>query len=260
MFRKAVRRELLLNNPCALEEDDLPAKVDQDPAWRQTAIYSRDEVEQIISDERIPHDRRMYDALLFLAGIRFGEAAALRWRHYESTARPLGRLSIARSYNTKLKVEKEVKTKIPRDVPVHPVLAALLAEWKLWGWEQLMGRRPEPDDLLIRSRLGKNRSSNHMLKKFHKDLGKLGIRLRRQHDMRRTFISLCLGDGARSDILRWVTHNRPKTATIDDYTTLVWRALCEEVAKLKIALRRSPEASANVAKSQARLPTLLQGA
>jgi integrase len=249
MFQKAVRRELLAANPCVLDEDDLPAKVDQDPEWRQTAIYSRDEIEQIIVDQRIPWDRRMYDALLFLAGIRFGEASALRWRHYDSEIRPLGKLSIARSYSTKLKAEKEVKTKTPRDVPVHPVLAELLAEWKRGGWTAMFGREPGPDDLIIPSRLGKNRSSNHMLKKFHQDLERLEIRARRQHDLRRTFISLCLGDGGRSDILRWVTHSRPKAATIDDYTTLVWNPLCEEVAKLKIALRRpAPAAIPVVAK------------
>ena len=174
MFQKAVRRELLAVNPCVLDEDDLPAKVDHDPEWRQTAIYSRDEIERIIVDERIPWDRRMYDALLFLAGIRFGEASALRWRHYDSEIRPLGKLSIARSYSTKLKVEKEVKTKIPRDVPVHPALAELLADWKEGGWPAIFGREPGPDDLIIPSRLGKNRSANHMLKKFHQDLGAPG--------------------------------------------------------------------------------------
>jgi hypothetical protein len=76
-----------------------------------------------------------------------------------------------------------------------------------------------------------------MLKKFQQDLERLGIRAGRQHDLRRTFISPCLGDGGRSDILRWVTHSRPKSATIDDYTTLVWTPLCEEVARLRIALR-----------------------
>jgi integrase len=254
MFQKAVRRELLAVNPCVLDEDDLPAKVDHDPEWRQTAIYSRAEIEQIIVDERIPWDRRMYDALLFLAGVRFGEASALRWRHYDAEIKPLGRLSIAKSYNTKLKAEKEVKTKVPRDVPVHAVLAALLAEWKLSGWPAMFGRTPGPDDLIIPSRLGKNRSANHMLKKFHQDLERLGIRARRQHDLRRTFISLCLGDGGRSDILRWVTHSRPRTATIDDYTTLVWNPLCEEVAKLRITLRGrggdAISAIANIANSR----------
>ena len=255
MFQKAVRRELLATNPCVLDEDDLPAKVDHDPEWRQTAIYSRAEIEQIIVDERIPWDRRMYDALLFLAGIRFGEASALRWRHYDPDLMPLGKLSIAKSYSTKLKAEKDVKTKTPRDVPVHPVLAELLADWKRSGWLAMFGREPRPDDLLIPSRRGKNRSSNHMLKKFHQDLERLGIRARRQHDLRRTFISLCLGDGGRSDILRWVTHSRPKAATIDDYTTLVWNPLCEEVAKLRITLRRPGDdaitATANLAKSAA---------
>jgi integrase len=141
MFQEAVRRELLATNPCVLDEDDLPAKVDHDPEWRQTAIYSRDEIERIIVDERIPPDRRMYDALLFLAGIRFGEASALRWRHYDSEIGPLGKLSIARSYSTKLKAEKEVKTKIPRDVPVHPVLAQLLADCAYSGQRDRSDRR-----------------------------------------------------------------------------------------------------------------------
>lgn len=34
MFQKAVGRELLAVNPCVLDEDDLPAKIDHDPEWR----------------------------------------------------------------------------------------------------------------------------------------------------------------------------------------------------------------------------------
>jgi integrase len=69
-----------------------------------------------------------------------------------------------------------------------------------------MRRTPEPDDLIIPSRLGRNRNVNHMLRRFHQDLARLGLRKRRQHDLRRTFISLCLADGARKDVLRWITH------------------------------------------------------
>jgi hypothetical protein len=122
-----------------------------------------------------------------------------------------------------------------------------------------MGRRPEPDDLIVPSRQGNNRSVNHMLKKFHKDLGRIGLRPRRQHDLRRTFISLAMGDGARKDILRWVTHTRPRSDTVDDYTTLVWQPLCEEVAKLRITLRRPPEAAAKVANSRDPDPPLATG-
>lgn len=49
-------------------------------------------------------------------------------------------------------------------------------------------------------------------------------------------MSLSLADGARKDILRWVTHG-PEGDIMDLYTTLPWSALCEEVAKLKIELR-----------------------
>ena len=52
-----------------------------------------------------------------------------------------------------------------------------------------------------------------------------------------------------------MTHSRPKAATIDDYTTLVWNPLCEEVAKLRITLRRPDREAipvvANLAKSGA---------
>ncbi len=41
------------------------------------------------------------------------------------------------------------KTKVPRRMPVHPTLAAMLAEWKLVGWEQMIGRAPTANDLLV---------------------------------------------------------------------------------------------------------------
>ncbi len=69
--------------------------------------------------------------------------------------------------------------------------------------------------------------------------------------MRRTFISLCLSDGARKEILKWVTHSRPSQDQIDDYTTLLWNPLCEEVAKLKVRLRRAPQRIAAVANGPA---------
>ena len=55
---------------------------------------------------------------------------------------------------------------------------------------------------------------------FHvNDLARLGYRPRRVHDLRRTFISLALADGARKDVLRWITHG-PEGDIVDLYTTL----------------------------------------
>jgi integrase len=238
MFEDAVAEELIDSNPCVLKRGELPSKIDKDPLWRAGAVFTRGEVEQLISDERIPEDRRVFYAIAFLAGMRTGEVSALRWSSYDAEIEPLGKLLVARSYSTKRRLEKAVKTLRPREVPVHPTLAKVLAAWKLAGWERMLGRAPGLDDLLIPSRVGRNRTTNHMLHKFYEDLERIGLRRRRQYDSRRTFISLTQADGARKDILRWVTHG-PDGDIVSLYTTLPWAALCEEVAKLKIGLRKA---------------------
>ena len=86
-----------------------------------------------------------------------------------------------------------------------------------------------------------------MLKKFHQDLERIGLRTRRQHDARRTFISLALADGGRKDILRWITHG-PEGDIVDLYTTLPWHTLCEEVARLEIR----PRAARGIQRHRAR--------
>jgi integrase len=242
LLQDAVVDELIDANPCVLKKGDLPPKIDKDPTWRDTAVFARAEVETVISSEIIPWDRRVCYALLFLASVRFGEAAALQWRDWSTEAEPLGRLAVVKSYNTKKRTVTEVKTKRPRGMPVHPALAAILAEWKLAGWPEMIGRAAEPDDLVIPSRSGNHRNANHMLRRFHQDLERVGLRSRRQHDLRRTFISLARADGARTDILKWVTHGPPK-AVIDDYTTLPWATLCGEVAKLRIERRTEAQVS-----------------
>ncbi len=217
MFADAVADELIDTNPCVLKRGELPKKIDKDPTWRSGAVFTKNEVEALISDERIPLERRMVYALLFLAGLRFGEASALRWRSYQSHLRPLGRLLIAVSYNTKKRIEKSVKTEQTREVPAHPTLAKMLATWRLAGFRALMGRAPTDDDLVNPSSTGRNRNSNHSLRCFHEDLERIGIRARRQHDLRRTFISLARSDGARKDVLEWVTHG-PRGNIVDLYT------------------------------------------
>ncbi len=238
MFRDAVVDELISANPCILKRGELPKRMDKDPRWRATAVFTRAEVEQILSSDRLPLDRRVLYSLLALAGLRFGEASALRWQSYDTTLEPLGRLLIASSWCTRRSKEKATKTEQPRSVPVHPLLASILADWKLSGWSSMMGRPPTQDDLIIPSRRGANRGCSHSLVRFREDLERLGLRRRRQHDLRRTFISLARTDGARKDVLERCTHGS-RGDIVDLYTELPWALLCEEVAKLKVSLRTS---------------------
>jgi len=226
MMRTAVAEGVISTNPCTLLPGDLPAKKDKDPTWRRTARFSRAELRALISDARIPEDRRTFWAVMFLASTRFGEAAALRWADYDPAARPLGKLTIEKSYSTKRRREKDTKTEVPREMPVLPLLAGILAAWKASGWKDMAGREPKPEDLIVPSREGRNRNVNHMLRRFKQDCERIGLRARRQHDTRRTFISLAREGGA-SDLLKWCTHGAPGEI-IDQYTTPSWAVLCRE--------------------------------
>lgn len=239
-FRDAEIDGLIDRSPCILTRYRIGEAVDADPDWRDGAIFTRDELETLISDERVPDDRRVLYALQGIAGLRHGEAAGLKWMHYESERVPLGRLMIRRSYN-----KLHTKTATRRDMPVHPTLAVILRAWRQHGWTAMMGAPPAPEDLIVpmtdgsRTPHGKLRTKNDSYKRLQRDLRILGLRPRRGHDLRRTMISLAQDGGASREILRDVTHGRSKRDAIDDYTTLQWGTDCTEVAKLRIDLERS---------------------
>jgi integrase len=225
LFHYALADELIDATPCVLTRGILPKKVDKDPEWRAGAIYTREEVELLISDARIPEDRRVLYALKSLAGLRHGEAAGLTWRHYDATLEPLGGLSLERT-----------KTQVPRRVPVHPTLARVLAEWKLAGWERTYGRAPTAQDLVAPSRNLTPKDKHEAPKQLAADLELLKLRPRRGHDLRRTFVTLAQVDGARRDLLETISHG-PRGDIVSVYTTFPWPALCAEVEKLRISIR-----------------------
>ncbi len=63
--------------------------------------------------------------VLGLAGLRHGEGAALRWGDFDADVKLLGRITVARS--------RLYQDRRDEDGPVHPTLAAVLAEWRLQG-------------------------------------------------------------------------------------------------------------------------------
>lgn len=149
LFRDALILELVDSSPCVLNATHLGPNEDADPDWRETATFMRDEIETLISDSRLGADRHILYALKGIGATRNGEACALRWKQWEpSFADPatgaLGKLMVTKSHG-----KSHTKTKRGRAMPVHPVLAAMLAEWKLHGWPAMMGRAPTPEDLIV---------------------------------------------------------------------------------------------------------------
>lgn len=252
-MRDAKIEGLIDQTPCILTDAQLGSVVDKDPEWRAGALFTRDEAEILISHAGIPADRRLVYGCGLLAGMRPGEVGALRWRHYDPAMQPLGRLTVAAAYSSKRDLLKSTKTETVRSVPVHPTLAGMLAEWRLSGWSAMMGRVPQPDDLLVplppdtvarRKRTGEpHRGDTYTYRRWIDiDLPMLGWRHRSPYATKSTFITLALDDGADPEILEnRVTHTKKRRSAFSGYDRGEhWAQTCTEVAKLRIARRTGP--------------------
>ena len=233
MFQDAFIEELIPANPCVVKTGELPDKVDKDSEWRDAATFTLVEVKELVRNAAVPAERRIQYALKALAGLRHGEVAGLRLRHYDPTAKPLRKLTVATSYD-----RGKTKTGATRLVPVHPTLAAEIDGW-LAGWAKRYGRKPGPDDLLVPTRNMTMVDPSDAVHAFKDDLRALGLRVeagehrdRGGHDLRAWFITSCQEAGAHRDLLRLVTHKAPADV-MSGYTRATWPSLCAEVRKLR---------------------------
>lgn len=242
MFRAAVREELLEASPCLLERGELPQLSDGEPEARpDEAVFSLRELEVLISDPRLPLDRRVGYAVSLLGGLRQGELAALTWADYDAALEPLGRLYVSKSYTRKNKRVKSTKSNVARWVPVHPALASLLAQWQLSGWQALFGRRPESTDLLLPNRAGRFLTDLNLWGNLQADLKLLGWRPRTFHDTRATFITYAIAGGATWELLQHVSHGvkRRSRRMSHVYVRPPWEVLCAQVLCIKLQLREA---------------------
>lgn len=242
MFESARIDELILANPVVVKPRELPKKRDKDPEWRSQATYATREVEQLISDTRIPVERRVQYALKAIAGLRHGEVAALRWRLVDRDTGPLGRLTIAWAFSSRSKSIKETKAEETRAVPIHPTLARILAAWRLSGWAATYGRAPGLDDLVVPTRNETPVDAADAGHAFKADLAALGLRVaagahraRGGHDLRGWYLTQTIVDGADPVLLRRTTHAAP-TDVAGGYERYGWAAICREVAKLRVSI------------------------
>ena len=233
----AVFEELIPSNPCALPRGILPKGGDKVPGARRSWRYERHEVVEFISAVEIPVERRMLYGILFLAGLRCGESIVLRWQDWDRARRPLGCLTVSRGLNNKARTVKDTKTGAVREIPVHPTLAAMLAEWRLGGWERHYGRAPTEEDLIVPSRTLRMRNGRNVYGQLAHDARSVGVRPRRVHGARHTFISMLIDDGARPDLIARLTHTRPVKTAFDVYRSEAWSTMCAEVLRLKIERR-----------------------
>lgn len=260
VFDDAETEGKVVKNPVKVKRGVLPTKVDKDPEWRAQATYTTEEISILIGSGLVPIERRVQYALKALAGMRHGEVAALRWRHIDTTAQPLGRMTIAVAYDSHACEEKRTKTSTTRQVPIHPVLAGILESWREDHWEEVYGRPPTEDDLVVPTRNMTHVNASDAVHSLRLDLKNLDLRLkagkhrhRGGHDLRGWFITQTVEDGADSNIIRRCTHSPPRDV-VSGYQRFSWAVLCREVSKLDIGLS-SLEVSVGTGEYQALVPS-----
>jgi len=252
-IKDAVRDGALERDPFErVPQGMVPVARDKLPGARRLWRYEPAEILALITDDRVPVDRRMMYALAFLTGARAGELAALRWSDWERDARPLGRLHIARTSVYRRarggdgewgRVEKETKTGAVKEAPVHPALAAMLSAWWSSGWREHQGRDPEPGDLIVPTKDGRARVAITSWGLLQRDCDALGIRRRRLHGMRHTMIRAARDAGADREAVRGVTHARASRDAFDGYDRPGWDRVCRELLKVELALPAPPAES-----------------
>ena len=116
----------------------------------------------------------------------------------------------------------------------------------------MFGRAPRADDLVIPSLSFTPRLASNADNDFAADLKLLGMRHRRGHDLRRTFVTLAQVDGASRDVLKVITHGVSEADIVDMYTSFPWPTLCDAVARLRVPMpaRREPAESTGPASSE----------
>jgi integrase len=238
LFARALEDGLIIATPCTLKtkKGELPPKKDKNPRWRHTAIYSPNEAERLMFDERIPWNRRVFYGLMFMLGARFGEAAGRKWLDWDRGARPLSRMVVATQYDDE-PLKSPTGDAPTRHVPVHPTLEAVLVDWHERGFALTYGREPEDADWIVPSlKDGRGlRTVRNGLKRLVQDCEEIGIRPRTQHDARRTMFTVLRELGVDERLASTITHGASVGDTASHYEVWRWPVLCEAVSRLPIS-------------------------
>lgn len=194
--------------------------------------YDVAEVERLLGDTaNVPLVMRVAFALAVFTGMRKGEVCGRRWRDIDWNTSPMPLLHVATQYD-----DQPLKEDNPRNVPVHPLLAAVLRAWWAEGWELFTLRPPTLDDFIIpndglRSSVSKPHTESSLYKAWRRACLHTGVRNRSFHSTRTTMITWARRHRCDPSALEVITHNAGGSI-VDGYTDWAWAPLCEVVAVL----------------------------
>jgi integrase len=240
VLRDAVVDGIIPSTPCILGPADLPADADADPEWRAGFWFALDELAQLVSDPRVPAQRRVLWGLCGMAGMRIGEVAALRWSDLRRSSVGGLELFVARSFDCRERRMGATKTATVRRVPVHSTLARGLTWWHALGWAGRHGRIPRGEDLLVPTGNGTPVRGDNAAARMRQDLAVLGLRKGRSpHALRHTFLTAARAARCEPGLIRQVTHARSRDV-VEGYSRTEWSQIAAEVERIPFAGEIAP--------------------
>lgn len=239
---------LALPPPLTVGRGHLPPPEDSAGFDRDRAVFTRDELSQLLSCDDVPGHRRIMYAVYAMTGARQGEVLPMRVNHFEPWRDNLPGLVLPAEKTGRFGGDGW------RLVPVHPTLQAWLEWWLDGEYQAVHGRKPTDGSLLFPTASNRRKgagetliSANEIYKrwKFH-DLPAAGLEHRRMHDMRRSFISIARSSRVDDRLVRSVTHRYVKDRVLEMYTTYEWAALCDAIGGIDFRLPGPPGSGAKV--------------
>jgi integrase len=200
-------------------------------------------VEIAVFLESIRGDRYESLWITFLAtGLRFGEAAALRWSDIDLEARMLTvRHTITRQGSKGFEFTDPKTSSSRRTIPLPAAAVEAMRAQRIAAKEArlLAGRRWQELDLVFPSGVGTPLRESHLIVDFHKTLERAGLPRRRIHDLRHTYATrlFALHNHPRA-VQELMGHSRFQI-TMDTYTESVPAVLREAADSLDSVFERA---------------------
>ena len=171
---------------------------------------------------------------MLATGMRFGEAAALRWSDVDLDARLVHVRHTLGVPNRGPIFAEPRTTKARRLVPLpHIAVDALTRQRSQVEWDRAAaGERWQDLDLVFPSPSGRPLSQAHVLDRFHRVLAQAGLPKRRMHDLRHTYAIRLFALGQHPRAVQDLLGHSRFEITMNLYTASVPEVLREAASRL----------------------------
>ena len=191
---------------------------------RELDFLDPEEIRRLL-DVCEPRERALF-AVLAYAGLRLGEALALRVRDVDLAA---GALRVERSLSTQGVIGEPKTSSGKRAVPMPGILREELSSYIPPG--------AKPDDLLFPSRAGTPLNHANVMKRFLRALEAAGLKRVTIHSLRHSYASQALAAGASIKALQRALGHSSATLTLNTYAHMVEEDMSGALIRLDQALR-----------------------